>query len=749
MGENKRLMEWQDGEYTVKRTTAWSAPGCHEGCGVLLYIKDGKVEKVEGDPEHPYNQGALCPRCPALSKVMYSPLRLLHPMKRKPGTKKGEGQWEQISWDEAYDIIEKGFKDVIAKYGPLSVLSVCGTARDVMVAPPRLVLSMGSPNHTVLQSGQSCYVPRAAAAQSLTGAGFPVADCSQYFEDRYDHEGWEVPKYIMIVGCNAIYSNPDYFFGHWVVECMKRGSKLIVVDPRVTWLSARADVLLQLRPGTDSALAMAMCNVIVEEDLYDHDFVENWSYGFDEWAKAVSEYTPEIAEDITWVPADTIRKAARLFAQNNPSTIQIGVSTDQSPTGVVTAQTLIAMAAVTGNYDVPGGMIPVMNPFNIWVSTFGGWGQELLPEGVYEKKIGLDKYPAMKYGMPMNSPDELFETFKTDEPYPIRAIWFHATNQIVTNTNSPHEWLELLKEKIEFCAGVDLFMTPWIETMCDVVLPACCFPERNSWRAMFYNASAINKCVEAPGECKDDVQICIDLGKRFMPEAWPWETPEEMHEYLFDFCTEGRLGYKELQEKGWAYDEYVYKKYEKGLMRPDGEPGFNTPTGKFEFFSTLWDTFGLHATPYFVEPVMGPADEELYKEYPIICMTGVRSKVFFHSEHRQVDILREIHPQPTVEVHPDLAAELDLHNGEWIWMENPRGRCKQMVKITQEVHPKMVNANYGWWFPEKGAEGYKDMWGYDAVNSNNLTVMGLPGETGFGADLKAVLCKIYKVEAGE
>lgn len=745
--EEKKLMKWQDGDYTVARTTAWSAPGCHNGCGVLLYIKDGKVEKVEGDPEHPFNQGALCPRCPALPKVMYNERRLTHPMKRKPGSKKGEGEWEEISWDEAYDLIEKGFKDVIEKYGPCSVMGVCGTARDVMTAPFRLVNSMGSPNYSVLQSGSSCYIPRAAASSSITGTSFPVADCSQYFEDRYDHEGWVLPKYIMIVGCNAIYSNPDYFFGHWIVECMKRGSKLIVVDPRVTWLAAHAEYHLQLRPGTDTALAMAMCNVIVEEDLYDHDFIENWSFGFEDWCEAIEEYTPEVAEEITWVPAQTIRAAARAFATESPSTIQIGVSTDQSPTGVATAQCLIQMAALTGNYDVPGGMIPVQNPFNIWYGTFGGWGQELLTQEVLDMRVGTNKYPAMKYGMPLNSPDEIFETLATDDPYPIRAIWFNATNQIVTNCSSPHEYVERLK-KIEFCAGADIFMTPWIEMMCDVVLPACCYPERDSWRVMFYNANAIIKQVEAPGDCRDDWQICLDLGKRFNPEAWPWETTKDIFEDLFAQAG-GKITYKELCEKGVMYDEYVYKKYEKGLMRPDGEPGFNTPTMKFEFFSVLWGNFGLHPLPYFVEPVQSPANKELAEKYPYLFMTGVRSKVFFHSEHRQVDILREIHPQPYVEIHPDLAAELDLHDGEWVWCENDRGRCKQTVKITQAVHPRMVNANYGWWFPEQGDEGAKGLWGYDDVNSNNLTVMGLQGETGFGADLKSVMCRIYKVREGE
>jgi anaerobic selenocysteine-containing dehydrogenase len=411
-------LSWQEGSYTVTRSTAWSGPGCHEGCGVLLYCKDGKLEKVEGDPEHPYNQGRLCPRCLALPQQVNHPDRLLYPLKRVG--KRGEGKWQRISWEEALDTIECRYKEIAEKHDPWSIVGLRGTGRDLMWQPDRLLFAMGSPNIGGTLSGTSCYVPR-ACTYALTVGAYTVADCSQYFEDRYDNPQWQLPETIVIWGNNPVLSNPDWFFGDWIVQCMKRGSKLIVIDPRMTWLAARADFWLQLRPGTDGAVALAMLNVIIDEGLYDHDFVDNWTHGFEDLAAAIQQYPLEQMATASWIPADKLAAAARLYATSKPAAIQLGLAVDMQRAGVAAAMAITDLMAITGNIDVPGGNIIANAPYGITATSAGGWGWSELPQETKDKMIGFDRWPLLKMGMSVSSPDCLFEQLASEEPYPIKA----------------------------------------------------------------------------------------------------------------------------------------------------------------------------------------------------------------------------------------------------------------------------------------------------------------------------------------
>lgn len=262
-------------ELKVIRTTTWSAgPGCHGGCGVLAYVRDGRLIKVEGDPDHPWNQGRLCPRCLALTQYVYHPDRLRHPLKRIG--EKGEGKWQRISWDEAFDTIEEKLKEIKDKYGPESVIFLQGTGRDIGGWISLLAYAYGSPNWVFGLSGLACYTPR-LMVMWITQGDFCVADASQWLPKRYDDPNYAVPKCIIIWGQALPATCPDGFFGHWIVDLMKRGSKLIVIDPRCTWLASRAKIWLQIRPGTDGALALGFLNVIINENLYDRAFVERWT----------------------------------------------------------------------------------------------------------------------------------------------------------------------------------------------------------------------------------------------------------------------------------------------------------------------------------------------------------------------------------------------------------------------------------------------------------------------------------------
>ena len=417
---------------SIHRTTVWSAgPGCHGGCGVKLFIKDGKVVKVEGDEAHPWNQGRSCPRVLALTQYMYHPNRVTTPLKRVGA--RGGGKWGKISWNEAYDIIEKKFNELGEKYGKKTVLFCQGTGRDIGGPISLLAYSYGSPNWGQIGlSGQSCYTPRLAAQFACFG-DYAVVDAGQFFEKRFDAPEWKSPQCVMIWGQNLPSSCPDAFFSHWVLEMRRRGAKFIVIDPRVSWIASRADLHLRVRSGTDGALALGMLNVIINEGLYDKEFVEKWTYGFDELKKRVADYPPEKVAGITWIPKEQIIAAARLYATSKPAALHWGLPVDMCPQGDVVAQAISHLWCITGNLDVPGGNVIARPSHGITfypMSTdalIALYGEEFV-KNVLSQKIGAAEYPMVRDYRHWVQPDLTVDQMISGKPYPIKAAWIQTTN---------------------------------------------------------------------------------------------------------------------------------------------------------------------------------------------------------------------------------------------------------------------------------------------------------------------------------
>lgn len=737
--EHEKPWRYQEDGYTVTRGSAWTGPGCHLGCGVLLYTdEDGKLVKVEGDPENPYNGGRLCVRCLDLPEVTNHPNRLLHPMKRAREDR-GKDKWERISWDEAVDLVAGKLIEIRDKYGAESVVFGQGTGRDIASWITRLAWSYGSPNYTCFAlSGLACYLPRVAGMAATCG-GYTVADCSQQFPDRYDNPNWRRPELMVVWGNYPLRANSDGFYGHWMIDLLKRGMKFIMVDPRVTWLSLKAEEHLRLRPGTDAALALGMMNVIINEDLYDRDFVEKWTYGFEELRERVQEYPPSKVAEITWVPVDQIIRAARLIAVSKPAAMQWGLAVDMVCEALPAGQAIVGLFQITGNVDIPGSNIfPVE-----MIAYSGGWGGELISEEQKAKRIGLDTYPLLKLGFQVAQTDELLKTMETDRPYKIHGVWLQTNNAIACMGAEPKRVLNALL-RTDFNVVVDLFMTPTAMACADVVLPAATYPEKDGLRLGdgLQRGEVINK-VTSVGEAKSDAEINLMIGRRLNPEAWPWDNIEDMLSYMIESTG---MTFPEMREKAPVYLPFEYKRYEKGLLRADGQPGFNTATGRIELWSTFYDACGLDPMPYFEEPDPGPgATPKLMEEYPFVLTTGARRWSSFHSEHRQVKRLRRMDPWPYIEVHPEIAEKLGVTDGEWVWVENPLGRAKRTIKITPIVDPRVVSCDHGWWLPERDPENLYDV--FD-VNINNLVPMKC-GKSGFGANYKTSICKIYKVKEGE
>jgi anaerobic selenocysteine-containing dehydrogenase len=751
-----------EGNGTFKvRTCAWSPPGDHPvGCGLILTVKDNKLVKVEGDPDHPVTNGRVCPRCLALDEVLYHPDRLKHPMVRDRADR-GKDKWREVSWDEAYDLIEAKVREMWAEYGPESIFTITGTGREsTLYAPVYGPAVLNTPNGSSTQpfSGQACYGPRATITNFLLGAGIPEIDYAQYYEDRYDHPGYEVPKYIIVWGKDPLYSSPDGFFGHSIIDLMKRGSKIITIDPRLTWLGAHAEYHLQLRPGTDPAVGMGLLNVIINEDLYDHEFVEKWTYGFDELKEAVKEWTPEKVEEVSWVPAETLVGAARAFATSAPSTATWGVALDQSKQSTQAGQCFLALVAICGYIDVPGGIA-----INQGESFIGKWRYDMVntlsPELAAKKVVDPDgKYALFNTGSVLGGiqGDTLLEWLLGDfkdrpEYYDLRMCWAIGSNVIACEGAQPEKWYEALKD-LDFFVAQDIFMTPTIMGCADVVLPLSTFAEHEGLVTPNYGRNqhfigAMNEAIHNP-DTKSDLEILIDMGKRLRPEIWDDVADPDA---FFDKLLHDSYGYGLDEVKGVPAKMagYEYRKFENGHLRVDGKVGFDTTSGLIELWSPVLAGFDEEPVPYYKEPDWSQISRpDLADEFPLIYTTGGRHISMFHSEHRQIESMRDLHPWPYVTINPKTAEANGIQEGDWVRITTPLGHCTQKARITNEVNEMLLHLEHGWWYPEQEGEA-PNLYGTFKSNPNNLMPMSDTSVTGYGAPYKNGMCKIERVDSLE
>ena len=740
------------GKVECFRTVTWSAgAGCHGGCGQKLFVEDGKLVRVEGDENNPWNQGRSCPRVLALKQYMYHPNRITTPLKRVGA--RGEGKFEPISWNEAFDTCERRLKEIRDKHGAESVIFAQGTGRDIGGPISFLAYSFGSPNWVQLGlSGQSCYTPRLGAMKTVMG-DFGVVDCSQFLEKRYDDPQWVPPEVIITWGQHPANGCPDAFFGHWIVDCMKRGSKIIAIDPRNTWTTSRAVHHLQNRPGTDGALALGMLNVIINEGIYDKDFVTKWVHGFDQLKERVQQYPVERAASITEVPADEIVAAARLFAKAKQAAIHWGVPIDMCPDGTAVAHAIICLWAITGNIDIPGGQVIARPSYG--VSSYPYSSEEMvqlygadLVKRMTEKRVGADVYPMVKNFRGWAHPDMMIDQIASGKPYPIKAAWIQTTNILGGQAARAEFHYEALK-KLEFVVVVDLFHNPTTMALADIVLPAATFPEKDSIRAWWAPLAVIKKRVQV-GECKSDWEINFELAKRFNPDGMKqWDTLEDLFN---DRLKTSNMTVKQLvDEGGWKMPSEgpskPYRRHERGLLRLDGKPGFNTASGKIEVFNETYESWGLDPLPFYTEPPQSAVSTpDLFKKYPLVMITGARSQLYFHAEHRMIPWLREKMPDPTVEIHPDTANKYGIYEGEWIYLENDMGKVKRKATLTRKVKPHHVHTMHGWWMPElEGkAPSLFGVWDYQI---NKIIPGPQCSKSGFGGgQYKTTLCTLTKIE---
>jgi anaerobic selenocysteine-containing dehydrogenase len=708
-------------EKKIIKTTCKS---CHGGCGVLVTVEDGAIIHIEGNPEAP-TKGTMCSK--GLSSIQHinHPDRLLYPLKRIG--QRGEGKWQRISWNEALDTIESKMKESIAKYGASSIAVSQGTGRGYNEYTHRFARSIGTAN--IITPGYICHSPRLGLYGLVTGYGRLYCD--------YHGWGGEFPKTQISWAKQLEISSADGEMAVWFLNSLKHVKNLIVIDPRETALSSRATLWLQIRPGTDAALALAMINVIISEELYDKDFVENWTYGFDKLKERVQEYTPERAAEITWLKADDIRKAARLFAKDTPGCIQVGSSLERQANCGQTLRSIICLLGVTGNIERPGSMMAWMPPDTGLREDF--FTEIPITDEMRQGIVGSEEYK-MGAARTAHSDTVIKQLLNGDS---VVKVWFSVGGQQILHLANTKEVMKALLN-LEFLVHADQFMGPMAEHA-DIVLPAAHWLEIDDIYDMHprFMIEAHNRAVDPPGEAWQDSKIFNELGKRMAPQYW-FENVEKMLDYQL---KKGNLTWQDFSQKvvhARMGKDQIYYKYKTDYWRKGS--GFPTPTGKMELYSTVLENLGYDPLPYFQEPGESPVSTpELAKEYPLVLTTGYRQPFYFLSQYRNIPWLRSFQQDPVMQIHPDTAKQYGIEDGDWAWIESPRGRIKQKARLFPGILRGVVMATANCFYPEEPGP----LHGLLKSNPNVLTSNNHFDPMYGSPDLTALLCKVYRAEDGK
>ncbi len=710
----------------MDKTVRTVCQACHAECGVIAHVADGKVTRIVGDPKHPMSRGFTCIKGRSEPDRLYHPDRLKYPLRR--AGERGGGKWARISWDEALDGIAESLTKTKDEYGPEAIATIHGTGPRSSINSTLLPLALGSPNRISVDL-HICLAPSLVADFSTIGATVTMEEGPDYLSSNC----------IVVWGGNPPVSHPPR--GQDILEVLKRGAKLIVVDPYKTALAEKADLWLQVRPGTDVALALGMLNVIIEEGLYDKEFVGKWCYGFDKLEERVKTYTPEKVAEITWVPSAMIRETARMYATTKPASHYHRIGIEQNVNSTQTARAFNILIAITGNIDVQGGnLLPAHIPGCIPTKALSGGGHWLRwGIGTEWKRIGAREFPLISgpdAALPFVTSYLAFKAIDTGEPYPLRALYCTGANPVINVQNSKWVWNTL--KKLDLFVVADFFMTPSAE-LADYVLPVTTWLETDEPCDINYMnyISARQKAVEPLYEAWDNVEIVLELIKRI---PWadrklvPWDTATQCYDWLFDGAV---FSFEELKKNGYVIEPVKYKKYE--------QEKFQTPSGKVEIFSSLFEKYGYDPLPSYVEPPEGPVSSpELMKEYPFILISGSRKMEFFASEGRQISALRKKSPDPEIILHPDTAKRIDIKSGDWVWVETPKvkgERVRFKATITDGIRPEVVQASYGWWFPEMPGPEH----GCFTSNINVVLSASPPWENICGSvPTRGTICRVVK-----
>ncbi len=705
---------------------------CPAGCWVDVEIEDGRLVGIAADRSHPL--GMICRRGVHAPEIVHSEHRLRTPLRRKGP--KGTHDFEPISWDDAYDEIVARMQRIKEEDGPEALavytgrgafeLSLCDMfqPRGVRVSSASSVLfPFGSPN--TMGVGALCYVSFAMMAPDLT-MGRMLTDM---FVDL------ESAELIVVWGANPATDSPPLDM-HRLEAAAARHAEIVVIDPRRTETVRRTGARwVPIRPGTDGALALSMIEVMIEEDLFDEDFAERWTLGFDELAGYVQHFTPEVAERITGVPAATIRDLARGIARATGACPVMYTGLEYSNSGIQAIRAVLTLFALAGQLDVPGGIGLAMPGTHFPINRSCNVANPDL-----DRAVARDVFPLYSAYRGESHASGLVRSVLEGEPYRIRGLLIHGAS-ILTSWPETQVWRRVM-EKLDFLVCIDRQLTA-DAAYADIVLPATTMFEIESYMVYGPIFRLRERLIEPVGEARNDYLIMAELARRL---GYGDRYPQSEEEMIRAALEGSGYSLEDVRAAGGTVKLpspiMEYRKWEKGRLRADGRPGFETPSGKFEIWSTTLEEYGYEPLPKYTEPTEGPlGDPALAEAYPLVFNSGARPQTDFRSQHHGIAGLAKDHPEPTVEMHVDDAAERGIRDGDLVEVRTPRGGVPFRARVTRDIVRGAVECDMGGGGPV-GSRAWRE-W-----NVNELTDLGNRDEiTGFPV-YKSLLCEVVKVEDG-
>ncbi len=645
---------------------------CVWRCGLIAKVKDGRVVKLDGNPEHPHSRGNLCPRGQSGLMNTYDPDRVLTPLIRVG--KRGEGKFRKATWDEALDLVASKMLEIKEKYGPEAMVF---STTHCLTQPQfeNLLYAYGSPNYGTQRS--LCFNAMITAFQLTYGIEEPARS--------YDNV-----EFILMVGRNLMEAISTSETGE-LARALDRGAKLVYLDPRYTKTAAKASEWIPIRPGTDSAFLLAMINVIVTNQLADCEFVKQYVVGCDNIEDEMKKYTPQWAEQITGVPAETIERITREYAgAKHCAMVHPGWRTSNFVNSFQTERAIATLNALSGTVLRPGGCLSAE-------LTVEGAGLGAPPQPPYPRisALRLDgvpwKYPLVP--LKLGVFQELRDNILRGEPYQAHG-WFISRQNPILALPDRNKTLQAFG-KMDFIVTIDILMndSAWFS---DVVLPEASYLERYDPLLPVDGKAFIRQpVIEPQGEAKSTLWIYKQLGERLgIGEYFQYEDEE-------DFLRQ------QLKTLGVSLEEVKAKGYARmPEQEKNGEITFNTPSGKIEVYSETLKNAGFSPWPTWEEPPM-PGEGEFY------LLTGkVAQHTQFGTQNNQ--LLHKYADEPRLWMNAKTAAQKGLQDGDWVKVTSKVGSVHIRLKATEAIRPDCVYLTPGYGHLSKGLT---TAYGYGASDS--------------------------------
>lgn len=682
---------------------------CPDTCGFLYHVEDGKLVEVTGDPDHPMTRGGLCVKLKNYAEHHYNPDRLLFPMRR--AGPKGSGQFERISWDEALATIKARWTDIIATHGaqaimPHAYLGHQGTLNG-LTAGDAFFNRLGATvaEKTYCESGSST-----AWIMTVGPTG------------GLDLESLAYAKYIVVWGMNMISTNLHAW--PFILEAQKNGAKVVVIDPMRTRTAKAADWHVPIRPGTDAALALGMMNVIIAEDLVDHDYVARYTLGYEELAARAAEYPPSRVSDITGIPAEDIIRLAREYATTPPAAIRQGVALERSRGGGQAIRAITCLPALVGAWRHVGGGAVEM-PIWEFPTLFD---RICRPDWI---KPGTRVVNELDLGAALTGELAL-------DP-PIQSLFVYNSNPVSQAPAQSKIVRGLLREDL-FTVVSELFITDTAR-YADLLLPAAMQAEQLdlmvTWGHLYLMLN--QPAIPAPGECVPNVELFRRLARTMGIDDPYWHrTDEEMLEDFYDWSAPALAGITLTKLK-----EVGFMRLNVGLPHeraPHAEGNFKTPSGKCEFKASaaaggnfvvpVWRSMyeamqpgePVDPLPDYLPPYESQASNpELAARYPL-AIVSPKPHAFLNTQYGNEAVQQRRQGEQLILIHPEDAAARGIAADEYVRVFNDRGSFEGRANLSTDLMPGLVMANVGFW-PSLNRGGTS----VNAISSDRHATLGMAG----------------------